>query len=123
MTENPSGPDVRDWIDYGIRQGWVTEACLTHDGIPSTPEEDEQWEDGSDPCQHLLRLWPDGKPPAGSPGEREHLRASEATKVVGHRESTSEFVADGNIYRVLRIDPVYGRDSDSDGLVEDGQTK
>ena len=54
--------DVRDWIDYGIRQGWVTEACLTHDGIPSTPEEDDQWENGHDPCQHILRLWPDGKP-------------------------------------------------------------
>jgi hypothetical protein len=84
--------DVRDWIDYGIRQGWVTEACLTHDGVPSTPEEDELWEE-SDPCQHILRLWPDGKPPAGSPGEREFLRAS---------------------------GPV-GRDSDSDGLVEDGR--
>ena len=99
--------NVYEWIAYGTERGWVTEACLTHDGIPSTPEEDEAWEDG-DPCQHILRLWPDGKPP-----ER---------KVIGHEESTREFVADGNIYRVRRIDPVYGpMDSDSDGLVEDGR--
>lgn len=85
--------NVYEWIAYGVEQGWVTEACLTHDGLPSTPEEDEAWEDGSDPCQHLLRLWPDGKPPAGSAGEREYLRAN---------------------------GPV-GRDSDGDGLVEDGR--
>jgi hypothetical protein len=84
--------DVHDWIAYGVARGWVIEACATHDGIPSTPEEDALWEDGLDPCQHVLRLRPDGQP-AGSTGEREHLRAN---------------------------GPV-GRDSDGDGLVEDGR--
>lgn len=57
--------NVYEWIAYGVERGWVTEACATHDGIPSTPEEDEWWEDGLDPCQHVLRLWPDGQPPGG----------------------------------------------------------
>jgi hypothetical protein len=49
--------DVYEWIEIGVEQGWVTEACATHDGIPSTHEEDIAWEDGDDPCQHVLRLW------------------------------------------------------------------
>jgi hypothetical protein len=42
-------------------------------------------------------------------------------KAIGHEESTYEFVADGNIYRVLRIDPVYGTIVEPSG--EDGQAK
>lgn len=125
--------DERDWIDYGVRQGWVTEACLTHDGLPTTDEEDEAFEDGEDPCQHVLRLWPDGQPPKRRSRELENgqpidaaiarlidsiveegtvdpevVVAGEEMAVVGHEESTHEFVADGFVYRILRIDPVYG---------------
>ncbi len=35
--------DVYEWIEIGVEQGWVTEACAT--------------QDGDDPCQHVLRLW------------------------------------------------------------------
>jgi hypothetical protein len=48
---------VWDWINYGVDRKWVTGACATHDGIPSTPEEDTAWEEGSDPCQPILRVW------------------------------------------------------------------
>jgi hypothetical protein len=50
--------DVGDWVLYGVEKGWCAlPACATHDGVPGTPEEDEDWEDGIDPCQVVLRLW------------------------------------------------------------------
>lgn len=55
--------DIGDWIAHGVERGWVTAACATHDGIPMTPDEEEQWDDGLDPCQPVLRVWLDGKPP------------------------------------------------------------
>lgn len=57
--------EVRDWIAYGVERGWATEACSTHDGVPMTDDEEDDWGDGLDPCLHVLRLWPDGKPPEG----------------------------------------------------------
>jgi hypothetical protein len=32
--------------------------CATHDGLPSTDEEDAEWEDGYDPCVAAVRLCP-----------------------------------------------------------------
>jgi hypothetical protein len=53
--------DVHSWIRYGVERGWVAEpVCNTHDGLPSTPEEAEAWDEGGDPCQAALRLWPEG---------------------------------------------------------------
>lgn len=47
------------WLERGRRAGWISDiACATHDGIPSTSEEEDEWETGGDPCQHVLRLWP-----------------------------------------------------------------
>lgn len=46
--------DMNEWLKYGYEQGWVGPAvCFPHDGLPSTPEEDE---DG-DMCIHILRLY------------------------------------------------------------------
>jgi hypothetical protein len=47
-----------DWVAYGITKGWVTRPfCNTHDGDPYMTEEDEQaWEEGGDPCMHVLKL-------------------------------------------------------------------
>ena len=54
------------WQHYGERRGWCSAAvCATHDGIPSTPDEAEEWEAGHDPCEHVLRLWPSGPPGEG----------------------------------------------------------
>lgn len=71
---NPPPPDVDtgdegidfwNWQQYGERRGWVSDAvCATHDGIPGTPDENAEWEAGYDPCQHVLRLWPNGRLPA-----------------------------------------------------------
>jgi hypothetical protein len=45
------------WLQTGIEAGYCSEAvCNTHDGLPSTPEEDAEWEDGGDPCVPAVRL-------------------------------------------------------------------
>ena len=36
--------------------------CATHDGIPNTAEERAEWEAGGDPCEHVIRVWPDDAP-------------------------------------------------------------
>jgi hypothetical protein len=50
--------EISDWISYGISKGWVHEPfCNTHDGDPyMTEEEQQEWEDGGDPCMHVLKL-------------------------------------------------------------------
>ena len=47
-----------DWLQIGIEQKWVTEPfCNTHDGDPyMTEEEQQEWENGGDPCQPVLKL-------------------------------------------------------------------
>ncbi len=48
------------WMRNGIDRGWVSElTCATHDGIPSTEEENAQWEadDSEPPCEPILRVW------------------------------------------------------------------
>jgi hypothetical protein len=49
---------IRDWLKIGIDKGWVTEAfCNTHDGDPyMTDEEEADWEDGGDPCMHVVKF-------------------------------------------------------------------
>jgi hypothetical protein len=51
--------DFDTWLAQGIAQGWCGPAvCASHDGTPTTADEDEEWETG-DPCLHILRLYPD----------------------------------------------------------------
>lgn len=46
------------WLQNGIDRGWVSEPfCTTHDGDPYMNEEEEQeWEDGGDPCCHVVKF-------------------------------------------------------------------
>lgn len=46
-----------EWLELGFNNGWVgPEVCITHDGLPTTEEEDE---DDGDPCIHVIRLYED----------------------------------------------------------------
>lgn len=46
-----------EWIEAGIKAGFCGPAvCSTHDGIPTTQAEDEEFEEG-DPCVHIVRLY------------------------------------------------------------------
>lgn len=49
-----------EWIEEGYVRGWIgPPICHTHDGVPMSDEEDEQFEAGADPCIHVLRLYED----------------------------------------------------------------
>jgi hypothetical protein len=49
-----------EWIKLGIEKGWCgAPVCSTHDGIPQSQEEDNLWDEGTDPCIHIVRLYSD----------------------------------------------------------------
>jgi len=46
-----------EWLSYGIEQGYCSkEVCETHDGVPMTDYEADQFDEGYDPCLHVVRL-------------------------------------------------------------------
>lgn len=48
------------WISYGVEMGWCGPAvCYTHDGLPTSEEEDVEFEEGFDPCISIVRLYND----------------------------------------------------------------
>jgi len=49
---------IYEWLQYGIDKGYCSDAvCATHDGLPDTDEEMQEWEDGGDPCMSAVRIW------------------------------------------------------------------
>lgn len=51
--------DFDTWMRQGIINGWCGPAvCYTHDGLPMSDEENEEFQEG-DPCIHILRLYSD----------------------------------------------------------------
>ena len=51
--------DYNEWIQIGIKNNWCGPAvCYTHDGLPSSFEEEENW-DTDEPCIHIIRLYED----------------------------------------------------------------
>lgn len=47
-----------DWYEQGVREGWCSESvCETHDGLPWSEQESEQWQDGNDFCVPAVRLY------------------------------------------------------------------
>lgn len=49
--------DFTEWLKQGIDNGWCgPSVCLTHDGLPTTSTEDDEFEE-HDPCVYILRLY------------------------------------------------------------------
>jgi hypothetical protein len=49
-----------EWLKYGWEQGFCgPPLCFTHDGIPTTVDEDDELDEGHDPCLHCVRLYDD----------------------------------------------------------------
>lgn len=49
--------DFESWLQFGYNNGWVgAPVCETHDGLPLSETEEEQFTEG-DPCIHILRLY------------------------------------------------------------------
>ena len=46
------------WLQEGIDEGWVSAPfCNTHNGDPyMTEEEEQEWENGGDPCLFVVKL-------------------------------------------------------------------
>ena len=54
----PADVTFEDWLTMGIGFGYCSEpVCDTHDGLPMTPAEQNEFEDGYDPCIPAVRLW------------------------------------------------------------------
>lgn len=59
---NEQSVSFEQWISYGISMGWCgAPVCSTHDGIPTSAMEDSEYEDGSDPCIHVVRMYEDAE--------------------------------------------------------------
>ena len=60
MTPPSEASDFWGWLEYGKSVGWCSEiVCNTHEGTPMTEVEEEEWDQGLDPCVHVLRIWGD----------------------------------------------------------------
>lgn len=54
--------DFEEWLKFGFDNGWIgPPVCYTHDGIPMTSQEQDEFDIGYDPCLHMLRLYEDHK--------------------------------------------------------------
>lgn len=61
--------DVYAWVEHGVAKGYCSPAvCSTHDGLPAVGDEDEEWEDGGDPCVPAVRLLHPGETLANDEG-------------------------------------------------------
>lgn len=46
------------WLEMGYKKNWVgPPVCSTHDGIPMSFDEDNEFNEGHDPCIHIMRLY------------------------------------------------------------------
>jgi len=47
-----------EWVNIGQKNGWIGACvCSTHDGIPSSEEEDSSFENGDDVCMWIFRRY------------------------------------------------------------------
>jgi len=46
-----------EWYKYGIDNKFCSEQfCMTHDAYPMDKTEERAWDEGGDPCAHMVRL-------------------------------------------------------------------
>lgn len=63
MSEEDISPEEQEfgiWLTNGIERGWISDPyCHTHDGGYQymSEEEVQEWEDGGDPCEHVVRIF------------------------------------------------------------------
>jgi len=49
-----------EWQSYGIKKGWCgPPVCYTHDGLPMSEQEMQEFDEGLDPCMHIVRMYED----------------------------------------------------------------
>lgn len=58
MSDPIADFDYAKWYEIGLRNSWISPfVCYTHDGLPTTSTEDEQWTEGEDPCVFIARSY------------------------------------------------------------------
>ena len=56
----PEEQEFGIWLTSGIERGWISDPfCSVHDGGYEYMSEEElaEWEEGGDPCQHVVRIF------------------------------------------------------------------
>ncbi|MCV7174755.1 hypothetical protein [Mycolicibacterium sphagni] len=54
--------DFETWLRHGYEQGWCgPPVCSIHDGVPTSEAEDIDYDDGGEPCLHIIRLYEDSE--------------------------------------------------------------
>ena len=49
-----------EWMTYGVEKGWCgPPVCYTHDGLPMSEQEYAEFDEGHDPCTHVVRMYED----------------------------------------------------------------
>ena len=58
LVESNDIDEYFEWLQLGIQNKWITPPfCMTHDGDPYlTEQESNDWEEGGDPCAHVVKL-------------------------------------------------------------------
>lgn len=52
--------DFEEWLKIGYDNGWIgAPVCYTHDGLPTTSAEEDEFFGGGEPCVHIIRLYED----------------------------------------------------------------
>ena len=47
-----------EWLKLGWEKGWCGPSlCLPHDGFPLSADEEQEYDEGGDPCMHFVRLY------------------------------------------------------------------
>ena len=66
-----------EWLRTGMDCGWCGPAvCSTHDGTPTSADEDNEFDDGYDPCIPIVRLYENMPHIALSRPSRSEIRAA-----------------------------------------------
>lgn len=51
---------AEEWMMYGWKQGYCSAPhCITHDGVFYAFYEEQEMDEGHDPCIHMVRLYED----------------------------------------------------------------
>ena len=46
------------WLAYGVDHKWAMyPVCYMHDGVHTTEDEENEMEEGGDPCLHVIRVF------------------------------------------------------------------
>ena len=57
MSKNKLPKDQQEWIEIGQKNKWCSlVVCDTHEGLPRSDKEWQEWEDGDDPCAFVVRV-------------------------------------------------------------------